>query len=368
MALNTHNLVVRLALGGMSLVSFWYAQPTFGQPTAQVIQKKKSNPVKVKTENKEEKIIPKTEVIVGDIKTLYNKKLYKEVVNQYSPKIETLDRSSLIDLSKSYLALEDSPNSIKVLNLLYSRSENDVEVLTLLGQAHLKSGKKGSDALNAFKNALEINPKYEPAYEGLVEVYEKQKNQYELRILLQDMVEKIAPRKRYLTKLCNLCLESNLYDIAKKYCQLGTRLFPEEAENFVRYGQVIKVLEDSKNNGDQLIKKAAEDFKNSELANYTYANLLEEKKDFVTAFSFFQKAVNADPSSIRSQIGLAKSAFELKKYDIALEAFKASCKKDKVSQSELRKKLFILKTEKNADWIAKYESALETCSPSIVGF
>jgi lipopolysaccharide biosynthesis regulator YciM len=162
-------------------------------------------------------------------------------------------------------------------------------------------------------------------------------------------------------------LESNLYDIAKKYCQLGTLLFPDEAENFVRYGQVIKIIDDSKN-GDQLIKKAAEDFKNSELANFTYASLLEEKKDFVTAFSFFQKAVSADATSIRSQIGLAKSAFELKKLDVALEAFKASCKKDKVSQSELRKKLFILKTEKNADWIAKYESALETCSPSIVGF
>ncbi|RYZ79750.1 MAG: tetratricopeptide repeat protein, partial [Proteobacteria bacterium] len=92
---------------------------------------------------------------------------------------------------------------MKIATMLVSKNSKDHEAHYLLGTAQFMS-KKNTEALESLKTALELNPKYQPAYEKLAEMYQQRKNTYELRILYQDMVEKIGPKSEFLNKLCEL--------------------------------------------------------------------------------------------------------------------------------------------------------------------
>lgn len=298
----------------------------------------------------------------------FAQKDFKKVIDLISPQVTEATRPQLILLGRSYTELNDHSSAIKVYQALLSKKENDFEVQTLIGDAYFASSKKAtSETLNAYKNALDANPKYEPAYIGLAKYYERAKNPYELRNLYQDLVDKVAVRKDYVTKLCQLNFEASLYDNAKKYCRLGKTKFPEVPENHVNFASVEKIMGDPKT-GDRLLKGAADKFGNSEFANWTYAAMVDEKKDFITAYKYYGRAYKADKSSDRSRLGFAICAFELKKYPEALEAYSFNCKAHRQTQAALRKALLALKTNKVVDWITRYEAELEKCSPTSVGF
>lgn len=298
----------------------------------------------------------------------FDKKEYQKVIDLISPQVTEASRPQLILLGKSYFELKDYSSAIKVYQALLSKNENDFEVQTLIGNAYFSSSKKAtSETLNAFKNALDANPKYEPAYLGLAQYYERAKNLYELRILYQDLIEKVAVRKEYVTKLCQLSYDEKLYDNAKKFCKLGAVKFAEVPDNHVLNAQVERIMGDPKL-GDRLLKSAADKFTKSEFANWSYAQMVDEKKDFITAYKYYGRAFKADKSSDRSRLGFAISAFELKKYSEALEAYSYNCKTHRQTQAAFRKALLALKTQKVVAWIMKFEAELEKCSPTSVGF
>jgi tetratricopeptide (TPR) repeat protein len=276
--------------------------------------------------------------------------------------VDKIDRRGLILLAKAHEKRKEPNETIRALNVLLGKSPNDYEAHTMIGDAYAMA-LKNKEALESYKKALEINKKYEPAYIGLVNLYEKRDppNLYELRILFQDMMEAIGPRAQYMRRLCEINALDGTYEAAIQMCNDAIAKEPRVAEPYVYLGLSQKANGDEAL-GNKTLKQAATDFPKSELAQYNHAKVLEEKKSYVDALNTYKKATDADPKAARSWLGLATTSFEIRKYEISLIAYRNACRYDKKNAVAFRKATTVLRNQRNAEWIAKFEEASETCT------
>jgi tetratricopeptide (TPR) repeat protein len=276
--------------------------------------------------------------------------------------IEKLDRKGLILLAVSHEKKNEPANMMKVATMLTAKDPKDYEAQYLLGTSQFMS-KKNSEALDSLKASLEINPKYQPAYEKLAEMYEQKKNTYELRIIYQDMIDKIGKKSEFLNKLCELnTVQDYQEDQALLFCKEAIAKDPKNADNYVYMGIVQKSggnAEESK----KALKSAADTHSKSEFAQFTYATLLEEQKSYLEANKYYEACTNADGKSARCWAGYAKTAFEIHKYEQALDAFKKACKLDRKNAVAFRKATTALRNMKDSNiWAKPFEAGSESCS------
>jgi tetratricopeptide (TPR) repeat protein len=291
--------------------------------------------------------------------TALQKKDYEKVVLLLSPEVEKLDRKGLFLLAKAYSALKKPEAAIKAYTACLALNPKDFEAKTLIGGEQFAAGKE-REALPTLKEALEMNNRFLPAYKLLIDVYEKRKNKYELRILYQDLVEKFGEKSEYITKLCELTTLDILFDLSLRYCQLGIQKDPKEPKNYIYLGLTLKDTGD-RLKADSNLKKAADDFPKSDLAQLTYAQYLDEQKNYIGSFNYYKRASLAEPKSIVAFKGLGSSAVEIQKYGEALEAFQKACSLDKSSLPALRKATNSIRLMKVTEWLKKYEVAVERC-------
>ena len=298
---------------------------------------------------------------IATAESLFKSGKYSEVTDLLWKSIDKLDRKSMILLAVAHEKKNEPANMSKVATMLTTKNEKDYEAHYLLGTAQFMS-KKNSEALESLKTALEINPKYQPAYEKLAQMYLEKKNTYELRIVYQDMMDKIGSKPAFLNKLCELNTVLDYQeDQALLYCKDAISKDPKNADNYVYMGLV------QKNGGDDAkskatLKSAADSHSKSEFAVYTYANLLDEQKSYLEAAKYYQACVSADQKSARCWVGVAKTSFEIRKFDQALEAFKKACKLDRKNAATFRKATTTLRNSKDLSWVQPYETASEGCS------
>lgn len=294
---------------------------------------------------------------------LYNKGQYDKVTVLLWKHIDQLDRASLILLIKAHEQRKEPSDMARAANILIGKNAKDFEAHTYLGVSYLMQKKKNSEAMESFKTAIEINPKYEPAYNGLVKMYEDRNppNLYELRNLYQDMIEKIGPRPVYLSKMCEISAKDSTCELAIQSCKDAILKDPNTASNHV-YLAVCLQATGEETSANDTFKKTALKFKDSELAQYHYAKILEDQKNYIEAMKFYKTATEADGKSARSWLGLATTSFEIRKFDIALIAYKNACKFDKKNAAAFRKATTVLRNAQNSEWMGKFESASENCT------
>lgn len=276
--------------------------------------------------------------------------------------VDKIDRRGLVLLARAHLKRNEPTESVRAINILIGKNEKDYEAHTLMGDAQLMR-MKNREALDSYKKALEINRQYEPAYNGLVALYEKREppNLYELRILFQDMMEAIGPRAQYMRRLCEINTLDGTYDAAIHMCNSAIAKDPKVAEPYVYLGLAQKANGEEAT-GNQTLQKAAADFPKSELAQYHHAKNLEEKKSYIEALNTYKKGTDADPKSARSWLGLATTSFEIRKYEISLIAYKNACRYDKKNAVAFRRATTALRNLKNPEWTDRFEEASETCT------
>jgi tetratricopeptide (TPR) repeat protein len=284
---------------------------------------------------------------------------FPKVIQLLSPQVEKLDRKELLLLAGAYSHEKNPTAAIKVYTAALSKNSKDVEVKTLLGLDQLAL-KQEKEALQTLKEALEIDKKYLPAYQALISIYENRKNKYELRLLYQDMIANIGERAEFVTKLCELTTMDGLYDLAFSYCERGMKLSPTEPANFVFFG-IANSETGHPAQAKGYLKKASTTFPQSELAQYEYGKYLSDNKNFIAAYEVFKKAVAADSKATRSLLGLAQSSFEIQKYAESLTSFSSLCALDKTSLPYFRRATNSLRTLKSADWLKKFEQAVDSC-------
>ncbi len=295
----------------------------------------------------------------AQLTTAISKKNHIKIIELLSPEVEKLSNFNLNLLAQSYFETSNYLAAIKAYTACLSLDPKNFKAKTQIGLAQLNLG-KDKEAMTTLKSSLEINAEYEPTYQLLVNYYTKKKNKYELRLLYQDMIEKLGEKAAYVTALCELSTKDSLYDLAIKYCKKGIQLDPKEALNYTYLGVSYQDTGDSRK-GSRFLKLAADKFPNSEVAQLNYAQTLENEKNYIGAFSYYKKATVADTKSEKALIGLANSAIEIQKYKEALEAYQQACKLSKSALPPLRKAINTLRGLKTQDWIKKFDEAADSC-------
>ncbi len=293
---------------------------------------------------------------------LYDQGQYQQVTAILWKHVDKIDRKGLLLLAEAHEKRNEPNDMIKALNLLLSKNENDFEAQTLMGSAN-KLNKKSKEAIESYKKAIDANAQYEPAYLGLIDLYEKRQppNLYELRILYQDMIENIGKRTVYLLKLCEINTLDGTYEAAIQNCNEIIQKDPEKTEAYVYLGLSQKGI-GADDKARITFKKTALKFPKSEFAQYQYGKSLEEQKNYLDAMRTFKLGTEADPKAARSWLGLAGAAFEIRKYDISLLAYKTACKLDKTTAVAFRRATTTLRTQKNSEWLSRFEGSSENCT------
>ena len=292
----------------------------------------------------------------------FKKGEYDKVTALLWPQVDKIERKSLVLLAKAHEKRKEASEMIRALNILIGKDAKDFEAHTLMGNAHLLE-KKNKDAMESYKKALEFNARYEPAYDGLIRLYGERKppNLYELRILYQDMIDAIGARPVYLRKLCEVNTQDNTFEAAIQTCKEAISKDSSVADPYVYLALSYAGMGEDKR-AQSGLKKAAKDFPKSELAQFQYAKTLEDQKNYVDAMKVYKAATEADAQSARSWLGLANSSFEIRKYDVALSAYKLACKYDKKTAVSFRRATTVLRNTRNTQWLSQFENSSENCT------
>jgi tetratricopeptide (TPR) repeat protein len=302
------------------------------------------------------------EIPSSEAQKLFREKKYEKVTEILMPHLTELTRADILILGKSYSELHNTALALKIFSAGVSKTPQDAEMKSLLGLEQIRAGKT-SEALATLKEVTEKNRTYLPAYQYMIQIFEKtdsKANKYELRLLYQDMVERIGERYEFIEKLCGLTTEEALYDLAVTYCQQAIRLQPREANNLVHLGLAFKETGKVKESEYQL-KRAADSFSKSELAQLTYAKFHEENKNFIDAFKYYLRSVSANPKSVKGLVGLGRSGVEIQKLNESLQAFEKACRIDKSALSDFRKSTSSLMQIKDQTWYEKFQKSLDKC-------
>jgi tetratricopeptide (TPR) repeat protein len=345
----------------LSFVSFWAkAQAPQGDDPAMKaaasVVVRPASPTSIQAPNAKATNINQT------AQELFNKGEYDKVTALLWKDVDKIDRTSFILLARAHEKRNEPGDMARAMNLLIGKDQKDFEAHTYLGVAFLMQ-KKTKDAMESFKRAIELNSKFEPAYNGLIKMYETRNppNLYELRILYQDMIDNIGSRPLYLSKLCEINTQDGTYEIALANCREAIAKDPNTAANHVNLAICLKATGDESNSAATL-KKATAKFPTSEVAQYEYAKLLEEQKNFIDAVKYYKAATEVGPTSAKAWMGLASASFEIRKFEVSLIAYKNACKFDRKTAGAFRKATTILRNNRNTEWSGKFETASENCT------
>lgn len=283
------------------------------------------------------------------------------------PKLENLNAEGLLLLAKSFENTKDALNEQKTLEQLTVNFPQFVAGFVAFGDFYFRSSQAKSDPkliLNSasnFRSAIELNAGYRPAYDGLMKVYEFSKNWYEVRVLLGDMVLRFGKRPDLLGKLCQRNTLDGFFVSARKFCLEAIGVDGKNPDNYV-YLSLVENNEGNIKKAESILKMVTTKFPKSEFALSNYGDFLIQQKNLPSAQKSYQAAVQAEPKGFRAQIGLAKTSFELKKYELALEAYKEACSlRPHTSYRLVKRASDWLRHRKEVDLQAKYSSLLDKC-------
>lgn len=282
---------------------------------------------------------------------------YDLTIEVLKAKAEKLPADSLLLLAQAYQLNKDYLNENKALEQAASNNPTFAPAFVALGDFYYRNSLTKNDpklVLNAqanYKQAIDLNPTLRPAYDGLLKAYESSKNFYELRILLGDMIKRFGKTTELMSHLCRRNTIDGFFVNARKLCREAITIDAKKPDNYI-YLALIENNEGNLKKADSLLKKVTAKFTDSEFAQSNYADFLIQQKNLPGAQGYYKSAAKADSKSFRAQIGLAKTSFELKQYEMALEAYKEACSINPYQTYRLLKKA--------SDWLRhKQESAME---------
>lgn len=299
----------------------------------------------------------------------FQAKDWSKVIELLGPNVEKLQGPSLHQLAESYSQVGNSGSAIRVYSAALTLNPKDAPAKRKIGLEHLKSGNQ-REALNAFREAIEINPRYEAAYldmANLIEEREKRNakasqkfNWYDIKLLYEDLVAKVGRRPQHIAKLCEIMTLDGQHTKSIEYCNEGIKLNAREPRNYVHLAMTQKEIGKMKE-ARANFEKAAKSFSKSEFAQLAAARFFVEQKNHMAAYTYFKRAVEASPESIPAMFGLAKSSLELQKYEEAHQVLTEACKHDRAAYYEIRQAMTSLRQQKNTEWFDKFDTLSTTC-------
>ncbi len=294
---------------------------------------------------------------------LFREKKYSEVIKLLKADADTLNRSGLALLAKSFAKTNDDENEKLIYERLIALNANDFEAYVALGNLHLNK-KKFDEAIKNYRLSLGIKTKFKPALEGLFKSFKKTNNRYELRLVIQDLIKIAGEKIEYVSELCRINTLDGFHDVAVKSCNQAITMEPNIPENYLFKAYIDNTLGNTKNVVNSL-NESVKRFPKVDFVLVSYAIVLYQQKSFSSAEKYFNKAVELNSNSFENQIGLALTGYENKNYEISLKAFKQACNLEPYkSIRELKRVVNALKFSATEAWKNKFDLVLDSCTPA----
>lgn len=110
-----------------------------------------------------------------DIKSLFDKGFYQEIVDQYAGKPRSLSADELSCVAEAYFHLDDMDNASKYADMAIRKSSKSAKAYYVKGML-LGSTDNTAQALTNLKNAVSLSPDYADAYTAMADIYYTQDN------------------------------------------------------------------------------------------------------------------------------------------------------------------------------------------------
>jgi tetratricopeptide (TPR) repeat protein len=222
--------------------------------------------------------------------------------------------------------------------------------------------KKYDDAAKSLRRSVELAPKHRPSYDALIEIFAETKQNYESRMLLNDMVKIFGPKKEFAHKLCKLYAVDSYLKEAQDACKMAIRLDPKFPDSHVYLAQTYADMENTQT-AERILKTAARQFTKSEFVQYAAGEYYLNTKNYSAAVRYLEQAVKVNPETLRAQLTLAMALFESREHQRAMTHFDKACRMDKTNESLLAFKSAASRLRKlNLNSLAdEYDRKTATC-------
>lgn len=287
---------------------------------------------------------------------LERKKDYQGMVDLLADYKDKIGRSGLILLARAYGKVGRQVEEITTLELANARYAKDASLQTLLAAATARNGRH-EQSIELYYKAKEYNPKYIPAYDGLVAELVKTESRQEARDLISDMMKKFGAKPRWVSDLCNLYVLDAFHEKSVETCTRAMKVDPSNPMNAVHLGRAYTEQGEADKAKNVLIKTAMK-IRKSEPVQSALGAYFMEKKNFIDAFRWYKAGVKNDPKSYQAQLGLAQSALELQKMEESLAAFIAACKINRTASREFQSGLIRIRNRNDSKWKIRFEEAI----------
>lgn len=290
---------------------------------------------------------------------LFREKKYKQLTDILWSHIDSLKERDLVLLTKAHYLNKDFFETIKAGNLVLAKNSKNYEALTYMGLANLRK-KKDREAKEYLKHATDISPTHSPAINGLVEIYEKSGNFYELRLIYSDLVKRYGENPEYYNRLCDIDTRDGIADSAITYCKKAIVLSPNIPENYSNLGIVYRNINDAEK-AEYNLKLAVDKFPKSDIALMTYAQFLEDQKNYIDSFKHYSQCVKVNDFSEKCWIGYASTSYQIQKFSETILGLKKACQFNRKHLFIGRKAAAFARSVKQSDWAKKIDSVAEMC-------
>lgn len=341
------------------------------QPAVAKLQRQlKLSEIKVLTENV--RINPKnikSRLFLAD--HYFDKGQWQETIDILNPVIEEIPDHSLYQVSHSYFELNKVRQALAIVEILLSRpqvkTEHRLLAVNIYGaqidslNQSLQSKEWLDKLIQTLKEAQAQDPSNRQIYEAWLASLEKYMPEYAtwaLRVMEDMQSNQVPLRPKDYSRLCQYNHMANFPKAAKVSCNQALIKDPGNPSNLIYLGQSHIENGDEKT-GKRMLASVGKKFSDSEEALWATANSYLESKNISAAYQYFKKASAHKEAQPRSFLGLAKAAFQLKKYEVSLQAFVEHCQRTKILDQEFRRASGLLKNSPR--WQYQFRQKMMDC-------
>lgn len=298
-------------------------------------------------------------------------KNWVQVIRILSPVSENISDKSLKQLSHSYLQAGKPREAHALVGTLLSHTKKSADALLLAVEIDSEIAKQTNfqpEATEAherlfttLKEAQKLHPTEIKVYEVWLAMLEKHITHYAFEALrvMEDMKKNnLSFAAKHHSLFCKYNYLAGYNKETQQACELAATEDPKNPENRIYLGQsYVNTGEEEK--GQRMLASIGEKFSTSAKALHATAHNYQQNKNLSQAYFFYKKAVAHKESLDESYLGLAQVAFELRKYDVAMNAFKEHCRRTDRLHQEFRRASGLLKD--SPEWQSRYRQSMLDC-------
>jgi len=301
------------------------------------------------------------EMVGESIESLYQKKQFKTIVQEHGAKVKELGRYEQFLIAQSYAHLGHSKNAIQVFEIMLERHPKDAPARRKLAEIFRKE-KKYDLAIKHLKQAIEVNPNYEPAYIDLADTIleVKPRNRVEARLIYEDMLKKFGKKVEYLSRICDLAAKEGQHTTAETACKQTLQISPSDPIALITLGHLIRDRAEFEKADEYFTKLLEEHGENPQIAA-ACGDYFKERKQLAKAFEAFQKAAESEHATYEHFIKAGTLACEMFISDKCYQIFEKSCTFSRDPRPEIRRSLNLIKSTISSEMRNKFDELILRC-------